>query len=149
MASSLIYQPVHMGAWDRTGSNWFDFVCSVNSNRPTLFYSELDHRKLSNWIDPEWSHVVCEHDRTESGLSGSNFGRVLGTYRIKLTQCNLKRWLLVGQRISFQPYRALEGIHEQLEGATRNKHVYARLASELTKVGFNKGGEQCRSRVEK
>ena len=42
-----------------------------------------------------------------------------------------------------------EGIQEQLEGATRNKHVYAKLASDMTKVGFSKSGEQCWSKVKK
>ena len=42
--------------------------------------------------------------------------------------------------ISFRAYKALEGVHEQLEGATRNKLVYAKLDSELTKAGFNKSG---------
>ena len=47
-----LLQPVHTGAWDQTGSNWFDFVCSVNANHPAPVRSELGHRKLSNWIDP-------------------------------------------------------------------------------------------------
>ena len=35
-----------------------------------------------------------------------------------------------------------DGIQEQLEGSRRNKHIYAKLASELTKAGYNKAGEQ-------
>lgn len=42
-----------------------------------------------------------------------------------------------------------EGIQEQLEGATRNKHVYVKLASDMTKAGFSKNGEQCRNKVKK
>ena len=38
-----------------------------------------------------------------------------------------------------------EGI--QLEGSTRNKHVYARLATELNKAGFSMTGEQCRTNM--
>ena len=37
-----------------------------------------------------------------------------------------------------------EGIQEQLEGATRNKHVYANLANDLTKARISKTGKQCR-----
>lgn len=42
-----------------------------------------------------------------------------------------------------------KGIQEQLEGSKRNKHVYARLSSELVKQGIVKSGEQCRSKVKK
>ena len=44
---------------------------------------------------------------------------------------------------------AEQGIQEQLEGSKRNKHVYARLSSELAKDGVEKTGEQCRSKVKK
>ena len=37
---------------------------------------------------------------------------------------------------------AEQGIQEQLEGLKRNKHVYARLSSELAKHGVEKTGEQ-------
>ena len=40
-------------------------------------------------------------------------------------------------------------IQEQLKGSRRNKHVYAKLASELTKAGYNKTGEQARCKVKK
>ena len=42
-----------------------------------------------------------------------------------------------------------EGIQEQLEGSKRNKHVYEKLATQLTKAGFKKTGEQCRCKVKK
>lgn len=42
-----------------------------------------------------------------------------------------------------------EGIQEQLEGSTRNRHVYEKLATQLTKAGFQKTGEQCRCKVKK
>lgn len=42
-----------------------------------------------------------------------------------------------------------QGIQEQLEGSKRNKHVYARLSSELAKQGIEKSGEQCRCKVKK
>ena len=42
-----------------------------------------------------------------------------------------------------------EGVQEQLEGSKRNKHVYARLSSELEKHGIVKSGEQCRGKVKK
>ena len=42
-----------------------------------------------------------------------------------------------------------EGIQEQLEGSTRNKHVYVKLASQLAKEGVEKTGEQCRCKVKK
>ena len=51
-------------------------------------------------------------------------------------------------RISFKA-KLWKEVHEQLEGVTRYKLVYAKLASELTKAGLNKSGEWCRSKVEK
>lgn len=42
-----------------------------------------------------------------------------------------------------------EGIQEQLEGSTRNKHVYDKLAADVTKAGFKKTGEQCRCKMKK
>ena len=42
-----------------------------------------------------------------------------------------------------------DGIQEQLEGSRRNKHIYAKLASELTKAGYNKAGEQAHCKVKK
>ena len=42
-----------------------------------------------------------------------------------------------------------EGIQEQLEGSMRNKHIYKKLAAELTKAGFRKTGEQWRCKVKK
>ena len=40
-------------------------------------------------------------------------------------------------------------IQEQLEGSKRNKHVYAKLSSELAKHGIEKSGERCRCKVKK
>ena len=37
-----------------------------------------------------------------------------------------------------------QGIQEQLEGSKRNRHVYAKLSSELAKHGIEKSGEQCK-----
>ena len=42
-----------------------------------------------------------------------------------------------------------EGIQEQLEGSKRNKHVYEKLATQVSKAGFKKTGEQCRCKVKK
>ena len=42
-----------------------------------------------------------------------------------------------------------QGIQEQLEGSKRNKHVYEKLSSALTKEGVIKSGEQCRTKVKK
>ena len=42
-----------------------------------------------------------------------------------------------------------EGIQEHLEGLTRNKHVYEKLAADLTKAGYKKTGKQCRSKIKK
>ena len=42
-----------------------------------------------------------------------------------------------------------EGIQQQLEGAKRKKHVYAKLTSDMTKAGFSKSGEQCQSKAKK
>ena len=42
-----------------------------------------------------------------------------------------------------------EEIQEQLEGLKRNKHIYEKLSSKLRKDGYNKTGEQCRSKVKK
>ena len=42
-----------------------------------------------------------------------------------------------------------EGIQEELEGSKRNKHVYARLSSELEKPGKVNSGELCRGKVKK
>ena len=41
------------------------------------------------------------------------------------------------------------GMQEQLEGSTRNKHVYGKLSDALAKEGITKSGEQCRTKVKK
>ena len=48
----------------------------------------------------------------------TNLG-VIRVFCVKLPQCNINRWLLAGRTYKFQAYRALGGIHEQLEGATK------------------------------
>ena len=42
-----------------------------------------------------------------------------------------------------------EGIQEQLKGSKQNKHVYERLAVELTKTGSDKTADQCRAKIKK
>ena len=42
-----------------------------------------------------------------------------------------------------------DSIHQQLEGAKRNKHVYEKLARELQKIGSDKTAGQCRAKMKK
>ena len=42
-----------------------------------------------------------------------------------------------------------EGIQEQLEGSKRNKHVYEKIAKELSNKGSDKTAEQCRAKMKK
>ena len=42
-----------------------------------------------------------------------------------------------------------ESIQSMLEGCTRNKHVYERLASEMDEAGYNRSWTQCRDKLKK
>ena len=42
-----------------------------------------------------------------------------------------------------------DGIQEQLEESRGNKHIYTKLASELTIAGYNKTGKQALCKVKK
>lgn len=40
-----------------------------------------------------------------------------------------------------------EGFQQELEGVTRNKHIFQKLATKLINMGFNRDGEQCRTKL--
>lgn len=42
-----------------------------------------------------------------------------------------------------------EEIQALLESARRNKHVFERIAKEMSKAGYNKTAEQCRDKIKK
>lgn len=124
----------------------------MNANRTELVRSGLDHLNPSNWIAPARSRVLCEHDRSANRTKNDVGGVTQSILGVSLSCVHVLE--MAAGWTDAEVFKLIElwkeeGIQEQLEGSKRNKHVYEKLATQLTKAGFKKTGEQCRCKVKK